>query len=170
MTALCDARATLCPRGRSDEPVEELAQLTASMSACVCATRADLAERIEQVPMTPYDEALDWVRHHPEAPEALGLAKLILSLHHPAYAFSFRECTDGMRDARMALSLRVVGQFVRIGREDESMLAAACTVAEWYPVLTRRAEQMEEAKQAIEALAESEGEVDQRRADDPEIA
>lgn len=106
--------------------------------------------------MAAYDEALEWVRHHPGSPEGLGLAKLILSLHHTAYAFSFRECTDGMDDARMALALRIVGQFARVGREDDSMLTVACTLAEWYPVLTRRAEQLDEANRAFDAIVRAE--------------
>ncbi|HPA82512.1 MAG TPA: hypothetical protein PLS95_16955 [Thermoanaerobaculales bacterium] len=101
--------------------------------------------------MTPYQEAYDWIRRHPNAPEALGLAKLILSLHHAAYAFSFRECTDGMEDGLMALALRVIGQFVRVGREDDAMLEIASALAERYPMLTQLAEQLEAANRAFDA-------------------
>ncbi|KZC30061.1 hypothetical protein RhoFW510R10_03555 [Rhodanobacter sp. FW510-R10] len=65
-----------------------------------------------------------------------------------------------MDDARMALALRVVGQFVRVGREDDSMLAVACTIAEWYPILTRRAEQLEGANRAFDAIVQAEEVVD----------
>lgn len=106
--------------------------------------------------MSPYDEALDWVRLHSASPEALGLAKLILSLHHTAYAFSFRECTAGMDDALTALALRVVGQFVRVGREDDAMLEVAASLAEWYPELTLRAEQLDAATRAFDAQLQAE--------------
>lgn len=102
--------------------------------------------------MTPYQEALDWVRHHPNDPESLGLAKLILSLHHPAYAFSFGECVAGIRDELIALALRVVGQYVRTGREDESMQEIAARLAEWYPELTRRAERLARANAECDAI------------------
>lgn len=110
--------------------------------------------------MTPYQEALEWVRHHPNEPESISLTKLILSLHHPAYAFSFGECVTGIRDELTALSLRVVGQFVRVGREDESMLEIAATLADWYPALTRRAEHLARANAECDALEQDAKEAD----------
>jgi hypothetical protein len=69
--------------------------------------------------MSPYPEALTWIRRHPGTAGARGLAKLVLSLWNDECAFSLRECLSGLDAERTALALRLVSHFAEHGEERE---------------------------------------------------
>jgi len=82
--------------------------------------------------MTPYQEAMLLIRRHPESDDALGLAKLVLSLWNAEYSFAFRECITGLDDLPTAIAVRVVGQFARLG-EDLELQEIGAELCEMYP-------------------------------------
>lgn len=90
---------------------------------------------------SPYQEALDWINHHPSTEAAEGMVKLLLSLSDGSYAFSMRECMGSMDDPGLALALRVVAQYVRVGHaDDRDLLDVAHILAERNPRLREIAE------------------------------
>jgi hypothetical protein len=82
--------------------------------------------------MTPYQEAMRLIRRNPESDDALGLAKLVLSLWNADYPFAFRECITGLDDLPTAIAVRVVGQFARLG-EDLELQEIGTELCEMYP-------------------------------------
>jgi hypothetical protein len=91
--------------------------------------------------MTPYEEALQWINHHPGTDAAHGMVKLLLSLSNNTYAFALRECTAEMDEFALAVALRVVSHYVRIGNEYDQQLDAIATIlSERHPRLNEIAE------------------------------
>jgi len=90
---------------------------------------------------TPYQEALEWINHHPGNDTAMGMVKLLLSLADNSNAFSMRECTAGMDEFGLAVALRVVSHYVRIGDEnDPNLQEVAQILVERYPRMGEVAE------------------------------
>jgi hypothetical protein len=54
--------------------------------------KADTSAPSMENAMSPYEEALSWVRRHPGTAGARGLAKFVLSLWNDECAFALREC------------------------------------------------------------------------------
>ena len=48
--------------------------------------------------MTPYAEALQWIKLHLGTGSSLGLAKLVLSLWNDSCGFSYRECVRSIKN------------------------------------------------------------------------
>ncbi len=91
--------------------------------------------------INPYREALEWINHHPGTEAAEGMVKLLLSLADGSYAFSLRECTADIDDFGLAVALRVVSHYVRIGdANDRELQAVAHVLVERYPRLTEIAD------------------------------
>ncbi len=108
---------------------------------------------------SPYQDALVWINHHPGTQSAEGMAKLVLSLSDARYAFSLRECTEGMEDSDLALALRVASYYVRVGdANDRELQATAKIIADWYPRLTEVAEATVNARQDLAARWQQEDE------------
>lgn len=101
---------------------------------------------------TPYQEALDWINHHPGTESAAGMVKLLLSLSDSSYAFSLRECAEGMDEFALAVALRVVSHYARIGdANDRELLATAQALADRHPRLAEVAEASTRARQDLAA-------------------
>lgn len=69
--------------------------------------------------MTPYQEAMDWIRRNPGSGSSTGLAKLILSLYNPVYPFGIGECLHTFDEARIDLATRMVRHYTELGEDDE---------------------------------------------------
>lgn len=97
---------------------------------------------------SPYAEALAWIEQNSGTGSALGLAKLILSVWNDDCGFSFRECIGSLDDVRIALALRVVAHFARVG-EDEELVRIGHAVNDRYPRLWELSVAANEAKSAL---------------------
>lgn len=101
---------------------------------------------------SPYQEALDWINHHPGTESAEGMVKLLLSLSDSSYAFSLRECAEGMDEFALSVALRVVSHYARIGdAHDRELQATAHGLAERYPRLTEVADASARTRQDLAA-------------------
>jgi hypothetical protein len=105
--------------------------------------------------MSPYHEALAWIRKHPGTGSAASLAKLILSLWNWECCFSFRECIHNLDDERTALALRLVAHFAAEG-EDPDLVAVGHEVCREYPRLWKLGQAADQAKQALRAAWDKE--------------
>jgi hypothetical protein len=95
--------------------------------------------------MSPYQDALTWIRRHPGSGSASGLAKLILSLWNLECAFSFRECIYNLDEERTALAVRVVAHFAQHG-EDRELVEAGHAVCREFPRLWDLGQAADQAK------------------------
>lgn len=69
------------------------------------------------------------------------MVKLLLSLSNNTYAFALRECFAGMDDSGVAVALRVVSYYARLGIEyDTDLQMIAQTLAKRYTRLSEVAE------------------------------
>jgi len=103
--------------------------------------------------MSPYPDALAWIRTHPGTSSAISLAKLILSLWNPDCGFSFRECIGNLDEERTALALRMVTHFAAVG-EDADLVAVGEVVCRDWPHLWDIAQAGDRAKRALRARSE----------------
>lgn len=100
--------------------------------------------------MSPYQEARDWINHHPGTEAAEGMVKLLLSLADISYAFSMRECTADMDEYGLSLALRVVSHYVRVGdAHDRELLEVTQVLMDRYPHLNEVAEAWIRARQHL---------------------
>jgi len=106
--------------------------------------------------MSPYQDALAWIRAHPGTGSATSLAKLILSLWNADCGFSFRECIGNLDEERTALALRIVTHFASVG-EDADLVAAGDAVCRDWPHLWDSAQAGDRAKRALRAAAAQHG-------------
>jgi len=106
--------------------------------------------------MSPYQDALDWIRRHPGTASASSLAKLILSLWNADCGFSLRECIGNLDDERTALALRMVTHFAAAG-EDAGLVAAGHAVCRDYPSLWERGQAGDRAERAKVPFAAANG-------------
>ena len=105
--------------------------------------------------MSPYRDALTWIRKHPGTGSATSLAKLVLSLWNAECGFSFRECIHNVDEVRIALALRMVTHFAAAG-EDADLVAAGHEVCRDYPRLWDLGQAGDQAKHALRASWEKE--------------
>ena len=66
---------------------------------------------------TPYSDALALIDKAPDTSAAQNLAKLILSLHSDACAYSLRECLANVDEKVREVSLSVIEHFALSGPE-----------------------------------------------------
>jgi len=105
--------------------------------------------------MSPYQDALAWIRNHPGTGSAASLAKLVLSLWNAECGFSFRECIYNRDEAHTALALRMVTHFAAAG-EDADLVAAGYEVCRDYPRLWDLGQAGDQAKHALRAAWDKE--------------
>ncbi|ARJ66149.1 hypothetical protein WV31_10980 [Magnetospirillum sp. ME-1] len=98
--------------------------------------------------MTPYAEALHWIKAKPGTGSAETLAKLVLSIWNSDCAFSFRECIANLDPERTALAVRVAAHFAEVGEDDE-LVEIGHAVCALYPRLWDLGEAADEAKTAL---------------------
>jgi hypothetical protein len=62
-------------------------------------------------PITPYDEALQFIKQDPGTGGASSLAKLVLSLYNDMCGYSFAECVGNLDDRLTSVALRMVKDY-----------------------------------------------------------
>lgn len=98
--------------------------------------------------MSPYKEALHWIKRHPGTSSANGLAKLILSLWNDECSFSFRECVSNLDGDLSDLAIRLISHFNEHG-EDSELVTAGHEVCDLYPRLWAMSQAMKHARLAL---------------------
>jgi hypothetical protein len=69
--------------------------------------------------MSPFNEALDFIKKHPGTSSAIGLSKLILSLYNEYNAFSLSECVKSFDRENLDLALRMIKNYFENGETNE---------------------------------------------------
>lgn len=98
--------------------------------------------------ISPYQEAIHWIKRHPGTGSATSLAKLILSLWNEDCGFSFRECTSNLDVNLSDLAVRIASHFNDHG-EDSELVAIGHEVCDLYPRLWEMSQAMSQARQAV---------------------
>ncbi len=97
---------------------------------------------------TPYEEVVEWVEDHAEAPAADKLAKLILSLARGGCAFSLREVFDDLGEAQSVLALRAIAHYAQRG-EDSALREAGERISDGYQDLCVLGQVAHRAQEAL---------------------
>jgi hypothetical protein len=105
--------------------------------------------------MTPYAEALEWIRLHPGTGSSLGLAKLILSLWNDDYGFSYRECIRAFDPEHDKLAVRIIQHFHQVG-ENQELIQIGHEICDGYPHLWEISEIANKAKYEYRKAQEAE--------------
>ena len=98
--------------------------------------------------MSPYQEALAFMREKPGTGAAAGLAKLILSLYHPLHAFGLGECTRSFDPTCDGIAQRMIVHYFAHG-EDHELRDAGLAVYEAWPRLVDLSMAAQNAKETI---------------------
>jgi hypothetical protein len=98
--------------------------------------------------MSPYHDALAWIRRHPGTGSSDTLAKLILSVWNVGCGFSIRECLHNLDADRTALALRMVAHLAAHG-EDTELVTVGYEICHEYPQLWDLGQAGERAKHAL---------------------
>jgi hypothetical protein len=78
------------------------------------------SDRPDDLAVSPYQDAWHWIERNIASEDAVGLAKLLLSLSESYRApFSFRECALDLDESCTELALRAVIHFGNFDDEDE---------------------------------------------------
>ena len=98
--------------------------------------------------LSPYQEAFQWIKRNPGTGSAQSLAKLLLSLWNDDFAFSYRECVDGLDEYRTAIAIRVVSHYARLG-EDEELRHVGEDLYDSYPRLVALAQALTQERKRL---------------------
>lgn len=114
-------------------------------------------------PISPYDEALQFIKQNPGTGGAGSLAKLVLSLYNSDCGFSFAECVGNL-DARLTgIALSMVQGYAARGETDDLRAAGKIIADDLYPRLWEMSLAMRDARAALRAeweAAERKAELD----------
>jgi hypothetical protein len=100
--------------------------------------------------MTPYFEALAFIRNHPGGTGGTtGLSKLILSLWNEECCYSYRECVRALDDQNRDLAIRIIQHFHAVG-EDRELVEIGHEIIRTYPRLWDITEAQIEARRTLE--------------------
>ena len=97
--------------------------------------------------MSPYQEALDWIRLHPGTGSAGSMAKLVLSFWNCECAYPFRECIGNLDGNLTKVAVRMAAHFAQRG-EDQELTEIGHQVCKLYPRLWEMGQVMDRAKRA----------------------
>lgn len=107
--------------------------------------------------ISPYDEALQFIKQNPGTGGASGLAKLILSLYNgDICGYSFAECVGSLDDPLSGVALRMVQDYAARGETDDLREAGKLLHDEIYPRLWEMGIAMRDARAALRAKWEAE--------------
>jgi hypothetical protein len=99
--------------------------------------------------ISPYDEALHFIKRHPGTGGASSLAKLVLSLYNDICGYSFSECISKLDEHLIAVALRMVQYYALHGETDDLRAVGRTIRDELYPQLWEVGIAMRDARQAL---------------------
>lgn len=99
--------------------------------------------------ISPYDEALQFIRQNPGTGGAYSLSKLILSLYNHIAGFSFAECVGNLDDRLTGVALRMVQDYAARGETDDLRAAGKIIHDDLYPRLWEMSIAMRDAREAL---------------------
>lgn len=97
--------------------------------------------------ISPYDEALHFIKKNPGTGGAGSLAKLVLSLYNSMCGYSFAECVSNLDDQLTSLALRMVKDYASRGETDDLREAGKVIADDLYPGLWEMAVAMHHARE-----------------------
>lgn len=106
--------------------------------------------------ISPYDEALLFIKQNPGTGGAGSLAKLVLSLYNDMCGFSFAECVGNLDDKLTGLALRMAKDYTERGETDDLRAAGKIISDELYPRLWEMSIAMRDAREATRSKWEAE--------------
>lgn len=106
-------------------------------------------------PITPYDQALQFIKQNPGTSGASGLAKLLLSLYNDMCGYSFAECVGNLDDRLTSVALRMVKDYAERGETEDLRAAGKIIADDLYPRLWEMSLAMRDAREAIRAKWET---------------
>lgn len=99
--------------------------------------------------VSPYDEALQFIKQNPGTGGAGSLAKLVLSLYNDLCGYSFAECVGNLDDRLTQIALRMVQDYAARGETDDLLAAGKMIADDLYPQLWEMGRAMQDARQAL---------------------
>jgi len=111
--------------------------------------------------ISPYDEALQFIKQHPGTGGAGSLAKLVLSLYNQICGYSFAECVGNLDAHLTNLAVRMAKDYAERGETDDLRAAGKIIADDLYPGLWEMSLAMNEARAATRAKWEA----DERKAE-----
>jgi hypothetical protein len=114
--------------------------------------------------ISPYDEALQFIKQHPGTGGASSLAKLVLSLYNHICSYSFAECVGNLDGHLTDLAVRMVRDYAARGETDDLRTAGKIIADDLYPGLWQMSLAMNEARAATRAKWDAEERIAERDA------
>jgi hypothetical protein len=105
--------------------------------------------------ISPYDEALQFIKQNPGTGGAGSLAKLVLSLYNQICGYSFAECIGNLDANLTAVALRMVKDYAQRGETEDLRAAGKIIADDLYPGLWEMSLAMNEARAATRAKWEA---------------
>lgn len=96
--------------------------------------------------ISPYDEALQFIKQNPGTGGAGSLAKLVLSLYNSDCGFSFAECVGNLDYELTSVALRMVNDYASRGVTDDLREAGKIIAEDMYPRLWELTVAMRDAR------------------------
>lgn len=106
--------------------------------------------------VSPYDEALQFIKQNPGTGGAYSLSKLILSLYNHIAGFSFAECVGNLDDRLTGVALRMVQDYATRGETEDLRTAGKIIHDDLYPRLWEMSIAMRDAREALRKKWEAE--------------
>jgi hypothetical protein len=106
--------------------------------------------------ISPYDEALQFIKQNPGTGGASSLAKLVLALYNSDCGFSFAECVGNLDGRLTGVALHMVQEFAARGETDDLRAAGKIIADDLYPRLWEMSLAMRDARAATRAKWEAE--------------
>lgn len=111
--------------------------------------------------ISPYDEALQFIKQNPGTGGASSLAKLILSLYNDICGYSFAECVGNLDNRLTDVAMRMVQDYATHGETDDLRAAGKIIHDDLYPRLWEMGIAMRDARAALR----EKWELEERRAE-----
>lgn len=96
--------------------------------------------------ISPYDEALQFIKRNPGTGGAGRMAKLVLSLYNSDCSYSFAECVSGLDSELTDVALRMVRDYAARGETDDLLAAGKILADDLYPGLWEMGMAMRDAR------------------------
>jgi hypothetical protein len=84
--------------------------------------------------MTPYEDAMAFIKSNYGSSSSAGMAKLILSLYNSGHSFGLGECLNSFDGKRLVLAQNLILHYMEYG-EDGSLREAGRKIYEIWPRL-----------------------------------
>jgi len=98
--------------------------------------------------VSPYDEALQFIKQHPGTGGAGSMAKLVLSLYNSNCSYSFAECVSNLDGHLTSVALRMVKDYADRGETADLLAAGKIVADDLYPGLWEMGMAMRDAREA----------------------